>query len=38
VSVWFEVVEADFGGFRSIAATFALAMTLALGLAERRTS
>jgi DNA-binding MurR/RpiR family transcriptional regulator len=35
-TVWFEVVEADFGAFRSIAATFALAMTLAVGVAHRR--
>jgi DNA-binding MurR/RpiR family transcriptional regulator len=36
-SVWFEVVESDFGAFRSMAATFALAMTLAVGVAEHRT-
>ncbi|MBX3568916.1 MAG: MurR/RpiR family transcriptional regulator [Rhizobiaceae bacterium] len=34
--VWFEVAEADFGGFRSLAATMALALTLAVGLAEAR--
>jgi DNA-binding MurR/RpiR family transcriptional regulator len=32
----FEVVESDFGAFRSLAATFCLAMTLAVGVAERR--
>jgi DNA-binding MurR/RpiR family transcriptional regulator len=32
----FEVVESDFGAFRSLAATFCLAMTLAVGIAERR--
>jgi DNA-binding MurR/RpiR family transcriptional regulator len=37
-SVWFEVVESDFGAFRSIAATFALAMTLAVGVAHRRAA
>jgi DNA-binding MurR/RpiR family transcriptional regulator len=37
-SVWFEVVEADFGAFRSMAATFSLAMTLAVGIAEHRTA
>jgi DNA-binding MurR/RpiR family transcriptional regulator len=36
-SVWFEVVESDFGAFRSMAATFALAVTLAVGIAEHRT-
>lgn len=34
--LWFEVVEADFQGFRSLAASMALAMTLVVGLAERR--
>ena len=33
----FEVVESDFGAFRSLAATFCLAMTLAVGVAEART-
>jgi DNA-binding MurR/RpiR family transcriptional regulator len=37
-SVWFEVVESDFGAFRSIAATFALATTLAVGIAHRRAA
>ena len=31
-----EVDEADYGAFRSLAATFALAMTLAVGTAERK--
>ena len=35
-SVWFEVAEADFGGFRSLAATMALAMTLTVGIGETR--
>ena len=35
-SVWFEVAEADYGGFRSLSATMALAMTLAVGVAEKR--
>ena len=35
-SPWLEVVEADFEGFRSPAATFALAMSLAVAVAERR--
>lgn len=33
---WFEVAEADCAGFRSLAATMALAMTLAVCVAERR--
>ena len=32
----FEVVESDFGAFRSLSATFCLAMTIAVGVAERR--
>jgi DNA-binding MurR/RpiR family transcriptional regulator len=36
--VRFEIVESDFGAFRSLAATFCLAMTLAVAVAERRTS
>lgn len=36
--VWFEVAEADYGGFRSLSATMALAMTLAVGIAEKRRS
>jgi DNA-binding MurR/RpiR family transcriptional regulator len=34
--VRFEIAENDFGSFRSLAATFCLAMTLAVGLAEKR--
>ncbi|MCW6510588.1 MurR/RpiR family transcriptional regulator [Lichenifustis flavocetrariae] len=34
--VYLEVAEADFGAFRSLAATFALAMTLAVATAEAR--
>lgn len=33
--LWLEVVEADYGAFRSMAATFAVAMTLAVATAER---
>lgn len=36
--VWFEVVEADFAGFRSLSATMALAMALAVGVGETRRS
>ena len=35
-SVWFEIVESDFEGFRSLAATMTLAATLAVAVAERR--
>ncbi len=35
--VRFEIVESDFGSFRSLAATFCLAMTLAVAVAERRS-
>ncbi len=35
-TAWFEVAEADFAGFRSLSATFALAMTLAVAVAEKR--
>jgi DNA-binding MurR/RpiR family transcriptional regulator len=35
-AVWFEVVEADFAGFRSLSATMALAMALTVAIAERR--
>lgn len=35
---WFEVQEANFEGFRSMAATLTLAMTLTVATAERRTS
>lgn len=34
--VWLELAEADFGAFRSLAATWALAMTLAVATAEAR--
>lgn len=33
---WFEVAEADFGGFRTLSATMALAMTLAVGVGEAK--
>ena len=36
--VRFEIVESDFGAFRSLAATFCLAMTLAAATAERRAT
>ncbi|MGC4026059.1 MAG: MurR/RpiR family transcriptional regulator [Mesorhizobium sp.] len=35
-SEWFEVAEADCAGFRSLAATMALAMTISVAVAERR--
>jgi DNA-binding MurR/RpiR family transcriptional regulator len=35
---WIEVQEANFEGFRSMAATLALAMTLTVAVAERRSS
>ncbi len=35
-SNWFEIQEANFEGFRSMAATLALAMTLTIAVAERR--
>jgi DNA-binding MurR/RpiR family transcriptional regulator len=34
--LWFEIVEANFEGFRSMAATMALAMSLAVAVAQRR--
>lgn len=34
--VWFEIVENDFEGFRSLAATMTLAAALAVAVAERR--
>jgi DNA-binding MurR/RpiR family transcriptional regulator len=34
--VRFEIAESDFGSFRSLAATFCLAITLAVALAEKR--
>jgi len=36
-NLWFEVLESDFGAFRSIAATFSLAMAIAVAVAERRS-
>jgi DNA-binding MurR/RpiR family transcriptional regulator len=36
--VWLEVSEADYGAFRSLSASFALAMALAVGTAERRAA
>jgi DNA-binding MurR/RpiR family transcriptional regulator len=36
--IWFEVAEANFEGFRSLAATLALAMTLTVAVAEKRAS
>jgi DNA-binding MurR/RpiR family transcriptional regulator len=33
---WLEIVEANFEGFRSMAATMALAMTLAVAVAGQR--
>ena len=35
-SVWFEVVESDFEGFRTLAAAMTLAAALAVAVAERR--
>lgn len=35
-SIWFEVAEADFAGFRSLSASMALAITLCVGIAEKR--
>ena len=35
-NVWLELAEADFGAFRSLAATFALVMTLAVAVADAR--
>jgi DNA-binding MurR/RpiR family transcriptional regulator len=35
-TVWFEVAEADFAGFRSLSASMALAMALCIGVAEKR--
>ncbi|MGO4171641.1 MurR/RpiR family transcriptional regulator [Bosea sp. TAF32] len=33
---WFEVAEADFGGFRTLSSTMALAMALAVGIGDAR--
>jgi DNA-binding MurR/RpiR family transcriptional regulator len=35
-AVWLEMAEADFAGFRSLSASFVLAMTLPVAIAERR--
>ncbi len=35
-SVWFEIVESDFEGFRTLAATMTLAAALAVAVAEQR--
>jgi len=35
--VWFEIAEADCAGFRSLSATMALAMTLVVAVAEKRS-
>jgi DNA-binding MurR/RpiR family transcriptional regulator len=37
-NLWIEVVEANFEGFRSMAATLSLAMTLTVAVAEKRGS
>lgn len=37
-NLWLEVAEADYGAFRSLSATFALAMTLAVAVEEKRES
>ncbi len=34
--LWFEIVEANFEGFRSFSATFALSMALTVAIAEKR--
>ena len=36
--VRFEIVESDFGSFRSLSATFCLAMTLAVAVGEKRAA
>lgn len=35
---WFEIAEADFSGFRSLAATMTLAMSLSVAIADKRRS
>jgi len=35
-TIWFEVAEADFGGFRTLSATMALSMALAVGIGDAR--
>ena len=34
--IWFELIEADHAGFRSLSASMAFAMALTVGVAERR--
>ena len=34
--LWFEVAESDFGGFRSLSATMALATAIAIAVGEER--
>jgi DNA-binding MurR/RpiR family transcriptional regulator len=36
--VWFEVVESDFGSFRSLSASLSLAMALAVAVGEKRAA
>ena len=35
-TIWFEVAESDFSGFRSLSASMALAMALPVAIAEKR--
>ena len=35
-AIWFEIVEADYAAFRSVSATFCLAMALTVGIGEHR--
>jgi hypothetical protein len=35
--VWLEVAEADYSGFRSLSASFALATTLAVAIVSKRS-
>lgn len=37
-TAWVEIVEADFGGFRSVAGTYAFAIALSVALGERRSA
>ena len=37
-NMWFEIQEANFEGFRSMSATLALAMTITVAVAERRST
>ncbi len=36
--LWFDVAEADFGAFRAVSGSFALAMTLAVGIGRKRNA